>query len=156
MAAAVVAVLVVAGAAGVALQGGGEDAQASADDVCANRTDVTRADGPSGAFDATWAADQLCPNQPNTPVFLTPLANENDTAAQAGTLYSTESWFVCWTAGRMHAGGNRIWYYTQGDVSHPDHRDRRAWGFVPARYLDTVVDPDPGTPQCPALRAEPS
>lgn len=108
--------------------------------MCANRDGVTRIDGPSGAFDASWAADQLCPNQPNTPVFLTPLANENDTAAQAGTLYSTESWFVCWTAGRMHAGGNRIWYYTQGDVSHPDHRDRRALIGVAAGRLSACAD----------------
>ncbi|GAA0628484.1 hypothetical protein GCM10009547_35160 [Sporichthya brevicatena] len=152
------AVVVLAGAVVVTVRGG--DAPASAgptgatgEDVCVNRSDVRRADGPTGAFDATWTADQLCPNEPNVPVFLTPLAREDDPGAQAGTLYSTESWFVCWTAGRLHSGGNRIWYYTQGDVSHPDHRDRRAWGFVPARYLDTVVDPDPGTPQCPALRA---
>lgn len=143
--------VVVAGGAGFALRGAGADASAQGSEVCASRTGVIRADGPSGAFSTTWTAEQVCPNRASAPVFLTPLTREDDLSAQAGTLYSTESWFVCWTTGRMHAGGNRVWYYTQGDVSHPDHRDRRAWGFVPAVFVNAVTDPVPGMPQCPGM-----
>jgi len=62
------------------------------------------------------------------------------------TLRSTYSWFTCWWAGELHAGGNHTWYWTQGD-------DNGAWGFVPAVALDTPDDFDTsalehGLPQC--------
>jgi len=61
---------------------------------------------------------------------------------------STSSWFVCYVHGQPHAGGNDIWYYTQGDrvTSHPEYH---AWGFMPALYVHTVHDPgDSRLPAC--------
>ena len=62
------------------------------------------------------------------------------------TLRSRYSWFSCWWAGEMHAGGNQTWYWTQGD-------DNGAWGFVPAVAVNTPDDFDTsalehGLPQC--------
>jgi hypothetical protein len=61
-------------------------------------------------------------------------------------LYTTYSWFTCWSEGQIHPGGNYTWYYTQGD----EHGN---WGWVAAAYVYTSskFDRDPsvhGLPKC--------
>ena len=61
-------------------------------------------------------------------------------------LYTTYSWFSCWTTGDRHSGGNTTWYRTKGDVNG-------RWGFVPASNLYTYASFDkdktkPGLERC--------
>lgn len=51
-------------------------------------------------------------------------------SAIVNRLRSTSSWFTCWAAGQLHAGGNTTWYFTIGD-------DNGNWGWVPAVSLST-------------------
>ncbi|MCD9141443.1 hypothetical protein [Streptomyces albireticuli] len=69
-------------------------------------------------------------------------------APVTGLLKTTTSWFVCWTLGDPHQGGNSVWYYTQGQetVQIPSVL---GWGSIPANYLWTDQDPYPGLPRCP-------
>jgi hypothetical protein len=46
-------------------------------------------------------------------------------------LYTTYSWFTCWTTGDLHQGGNTTWYLTVGD-------QHGFAGLVPAYYLSTT------------------
>ncbi|HVH44282.1 MAG TPA: PEP/pyruvate-binding domain-containing protein [Labilithrix sp.] len=83
-----------------------------------------------------------CPNAPNTPM----RAQPSSQSAVVNTLRTTTSWFTCWTTGELHAGGNKTWYWTQGD-------DNANWGFVPASALSTTeaFDASPsakGLPKC--------
>ncbi|MGV2917637.1 hypothetical protein [Streptomyces alfalfae] len=90
----------------------------------------------------TWDADILCDNTPGD-VHLQSFAD----SPVVGRMVTTRSWFVCWKVGDPHAGGNNIWYYTQGDeiVSRPT---AQAWGYMPAVRLETSQDPEPGLPKC--------
>jgi hypothetical protein len=63
-------------------------------------------------------------------------------------MYAARNWFVCYRRGDRHAGGNNVWYYTQGDLSATGWKDRQAWGYMPASALSTSVDPVPGMPEC--------
>ncbi|GAA0387521.1 hypothetical protein Acor_83960 [Acrocarpospora corrugata] len=91
----------------------------------------------------TWNGLFQCPNTPATDVY-----EFARTGVIVGQLESNPSWFVCWAKGERHAGGNDIWYYTQGDHS-AGKRELDAWGFVPGSMLETDLDPDPGlTRQC--------
>ncbi|AKJ31819.1 M23 family metallopeptidase [Caldimonas brevitalea] len=65
-----------------------------------------------------------------------------------GTLQTRSSWFACYRRGERHAGGNDVWYYTQGDVAAPGWESRKAWGYVPAVKVSTTTDPYPGIPEC--------
>ncbi|MDH6502453.1 hypothetical protein [Streptomyces sp. SAI-149] len=59
-----------------------------------------------------------------------------------GQLYSTFSWFDCWTYGGLHGGGNTTWYHTKGDWTAPGYD---GWGYVPADWVNTPssFDADP-------------
>ncbi|AZM51310.1 hypothetical protein DMA15_00855 [Streptomyces sp. WAC 01529] len=90
----------------------------------------------------SWDADILCDNAPGD----VRLQSFTDSPV-VGRMVTTRSWFVCWKVGDQHAGGNNIWYYTQGDevVSRPT---AKAWGYMPAVMLETPQDPVPGLPKC--------
>ena len=47
----------------------------------------------------------------------------------------------CWVRGQRHAGGNNVWYFTNGDLD-------RAYGYVPASKVRTDRDPFPGLARC--------
>src|SRR4051812_41210519 len=59
-------------------------------------------------------------------------------STQIDTLRSRYSYFLCWSSGQYHQGGNYTWYKTVGD-------DRSRTGWVPAYKLDTssAFDSDP-------------
>ncbi|MEV7423376.1 MULTISPECIES: hypothetical protein [unclassified Streptomyces] len=113
---------------------GGQDAQG----ICQIRTDVSHTDH----VNKTFTKDLYCENV-TADVYV---KSENYATVNA-KLTSTLSWFVCWETGELHAGGNRIWYYTQGDkiLNWPL---RKGWGYVPAYRLTTTTDPFPGLPAC--------
>jgi transcriptional regulator with XRE-family HTH domain len=122
---------------------------ATAADACVSREGVKRNDGPGATYNQVWTREEVCPTVAGSPLYESPAAAEGPGAVRIGTMFSTKSWFVCWTLGHRHAGGNRVWYYTQGDVSVRPYQARLAWGFMPARYVQTKVDPDPGLAPCP-------
>lgn len=69
---------------------------------------------------------------------------------QTATMQSTTTtWFVCYRHGTVHAGGNDIWYYTQGDVATAGMESRQKWGYMQASKVYTNTDPWPGMAQCP-------
>lgn len=92
----------------------------------------------------TWSTVYLCKNDGNAPVYERP-----DYANHVATMQTTESWFVCWSAGQPHAGNNDIWYYTQGDASTSGWDGRHGWGFMAAVNVHTRHDPDSAIPECP-------
>jgi hypothetical protein len=67
-----------------------------------------------------------CTNRIDSPVRAEPKAS----APIVNTLRTTSSYFLCWGAGELHAGGNTTWYYTVGD-------DNPNLGWVPAVLLYT-------------------
>jgi len=79
-----------------------------------------------------------------------PLRNKpsfrNPPSANVDHIYTTFSWFSCWSTGELHGGGNRTWYRTTGDqYGH--------WGWVAASFLKTTNDFDAnptkyGLPPC--------
>ncbi|GHF67977.1 hypothetical protein GCM10010218_56880 [Streptomyces mashuensis] len=89
-----------------------------------------------------WDADVLCDNTAGDvrlqSFFSSPVV---------GRMVTTRSWFVCWKTGDPHQGGNRIWYYTQGDVI-TNWPLWKGWGYVPAFRTETEPDPFPGLPAC--------
>lgn len=106
--------------------------------ICEIRTGVSHTDHTGKKF----TTDLYCENR-----VADVYAEPENYATVIGKLTSTLSWFVCWETGELHAGGNRIWYYTQGDkiLNWPQ---RKAWGYVPAYYLTTTTDPYAGLPPC--------
>ncbi|MFC3981699.1 hypothetical protein [Streptosporangium jomthongense] len=115
--------------------------------VCQHRTGVSHG---GGIFPNTFTEDSVCGNQTGAPVHATP----DSSSPQVGVMDTAQSWFLCWTRGQQHGGGNNVWYYTQGDrvVSNPE---RHGYGFVPALYLNTSLDPDDARlAQCPSLPAD--
>ncbi|MGW1955835.1 hypothetical protein ACWCPI_24315 [Streptomyces sp. NPDC001920] len=115
-----------------------DTAQDRAQRICKVRTGVSHTDHTG----KTFTTDLYCENAV-ADVYASP-ENYGTVIAKLAT---TLSWFVCWETGEMHAGGNRIWYYTQGDriLNWPL---RKGWGYVPAFYLWTEQDPFPGLPPC--------
>lgn len=109
-----------------------------AEHICQIRTGVSHTDHTG----KTYTTDLYCENA-TADVFAGP-QNHGTVVAK---LVTTLSWFVCWETGDLHAGGNRVWYYTQGDriLNWPG---RKGWGYVPAFYLWTEEDPFPGLPPC--------
>ncbi|ARZ66185.1 hypothetical protein M1P56_19805 [Streptomyces sp. HU2014] len=107
--------------------------------TCYMRENSPHADTLGNSF----TKDLYCENAPGQlygrAAFLAPVT---------GLLKTTTSWFVCWTLGDPHPGGNSVWYYTQGQetVQIPSVL---AWGSIPANYLWTDKDPYPGLPRCP-------
>ncbi|AZM51313.1 hypothetical protein DMA15_00870 [Streptomyces sp. WAC 01529] len=91
----------------------------------------------------TFTGDLYCSNAPGDlygrPAFDAPVT---------GRLKTTESWFVCYSIGEAHKGGNNIWYYTQGDEA-VELPGLKAWGNMPASSVLTSTDPFPGLPRCP-------
>jgi hypothetical protein len=55
---------------------------------------------------------------------------------------------IDWRIGRLHGGGNRGWYRTQGDRVNAGWSWTRGWGYVPAVNVATSVDPRYGMPAC--------
>ncbi|WP_150476474.1 hypothetical protein [Streptomyces alboniger] len=113
-------------------------ATASAGPVCYVRDGVRHTDVKGH----TYTKDLYCENAV-ADVFATPEVYGTVIAK----LKTSPSWFVCWESGDLHQGGNRIWYYTQGDevTNWPLWK---GWGYVPAFRIETEPDPFPGVPAC--------
>jgi hypothetical protein len=78
-----------------------------------------------------------CSNVRHTPMY----EHRSYNSAVVEYLESSFSYFECWGYGDTHAGGNNVWYWTQGDVvAH--------WGNVPASVVWTPYDPPAGMKQC--------
>ncbi|MBO2451603.1 hypothetical protein J4573_31245 [Actinomadura barringtoniae] len=91
----------------------------------------------------TWPFVFQCANLTNSTVY-----EHANSGVRIGFMYTEESWFVCWTHGQQHAGGNDIWYYTQADKS-AGKPELEGWGFMPADRLTGKQHPNPGvTRQC--------
>ncbi|APY89793.1 hypothetical protein DCW30_16400 [Streptomyces alfalfae] len=111
----------------------------TADVSCALRPGVTHTD----TLGNTFTGDLYCTNAPGDlygrPAFDAPVT---------GRLKTTQSWFVCYSIGEAHKGGNNVWYYTQGDET-VELPSIKAWGNIPASSVLTSTDPFPGLPRCP-------
>ncbi|WP_221351205.1 hypothetical protein [Streptomyces beigongshangae] len=141
--AALAATVVLAAAVTTPSAAAGTGQEADAQRICEIRTGVSHTDHTG----RTFSTDLYCENAV-ADVFAGP-QNYGTVIAKLAT---TLSWFVCWETGELHAGGNRIWYYTQGDriLNWPL---RKGWGYVPAFSLWTTEDPFPGLPPCvPSLK----
>jgi hypothetical protein len=126
---------ILAAAGVVAFFAGGGDAGGSCQRVSGNIED-TRAK-------RTWPELFQCPNRPRAGVY-----EEAEFGTEVAVLETDPSWFICWTHGERHSGGNDIWYYTQGDRS-TGMPELDAWGYVPASDLRVGQAPDPAiTRQC--------
>ncbi|MFF8659149.1 hypothetical protein [Streptomyces huasconensis] len=117
---------------------GAADTQDAAGPVCHIREGVRHTD----VNGRTYTKDLYCENAV-ADVFATPEVYGTVIAK----LKTSPSWFVCWESGDLHQGGNRIWYYTQGDevTNWPLWK---GWGYVPAFRIETEPDPFPGVPAC--------
>jgi hypothetical protein len=133
-------------------------AQPTGGDVCDHRTGVVHNDAESKKSESaatTWNEDEVCPTASGAPVYVQIFDIDGDgiieeDSEQTGTMTSTESWVVCYDLAEVkHQGGNNVWYYTQADVEDPDWPGNEGWGFMPAYYVLTEHDPDPGVPPCP-------
>ncbi|MFE0042521.1 hypothetical protein [Streptomyces albireticuli] len=144
-----VSVAALAGAVPAAAATAGDDAPGASGPrgICQIRNGVTHTDYAG----KTFTTDLYCEN-----VVADVYAKSENYATVVGKLVTTLSWFVCWETGELHAGKNRVWYYTQGDriLNWPM---RKGWGYVPAYRLTTTVDPFPGLPPCvPSMKAAPA
>jgi len=108
---------------------------------CTHRPGVVHSDR---AWGKAWYGDWVCGNAAGTNVYVSPHLDNSLVSAKLDT---NPSWFVCYVRGDWHAGGNNVWYRTQGDriVGYPG---AYAWGFVPAVNVWTSTDPWPGMPVC--------
>ncbi|MFE9022685.1 hypothetical protein ACFYNL_29545 [Streptomyces sp. NPDC007808] len=131
-----VVALVATTASGPAWAGGVPSGAAAA---CETREGVQHVDWTGMWFDH----DVVCDNAPGD------VRLQSFSASPVvGRMHTTRSWFVCWKLGDLHAGGNSIWYYTQGDevVSRPS---AQAWGYLPASMVYSGSHPAPGLTRCP-------
>jgi len=119
---------------------------AAAGSPCQHRWNVSHSDGFNGTFNDHWTEDEVCSNAYGAQLYL---GTDQRADFRSGKLLSTRSWFVCWTRGDYHRGGNNVWYYTQGDWEDPDWPGQNAWGFIPAYNIYNVRDPEPGLDHCP-------
>src|SRR4051794_21469350 len=113
-------VLLAVAAAATALAGTAATGAAAAE--CTSKAE-SYADPNTGQ---SWNSVTYCGDDANTPLYV-----GANSSTPAGTLLSTTSWFVCYRHGEQHAGGNDVWYYTQGDRSAEGQEFRRAWGYTP-------------------------
>ncbi|MFI6900599.1 hypothetical protein ACIBKY_05030 [Nonomuraea sp. NPDC050394] len=86
-----------------------------------------------------------CGNEGNAPLYDKP-STTTPVGYLIDNLWTTNSWFTCWSEGQYHKGGNTTWYKTQGDR-------KGKWGWVPAGYVFTSdgFDANPsrhGLPKC--------
>jgi hypothetical protein len=86
-----------------------------------------------------------CGNEYNAPLEDKPSWG-NPQSTTVNHMYTTYSWFKCWSTGELNNGGTYTWYKTIGDQNG-------SWGWMAANYLDTTFDfdSDPGRyglPQC--------
>ncbi|WP_433462017.1 hypothetical protein [Spirillospora sp. CA-128828] len=86
----------------------------------------------------TWDHLFQCPNRPRVAVY-----EKAGFGTEVAVLETDPSWFICWTRGQRHSGGNDVWYYTQGDRS-TGMPELDGWGYVPASDLRVGDAPDPG------------
>jgi hypothetical protein len=121
-----VGVVVVAGAVWVGVRGGSEEGcqrlSGTIDDARAQRT---------------WPYMFQCPNRPRVGVY-----EGAAFGTEVAVLETDPSWFICWTRGQAHPGGNDVWYYTQGDRA-TGRPELHGWGYVPASELRVGAAPDP-------------
>lgn len=111
--------------------------------VCQHRPAAIHTD-PDGV---SYTGDGVCGNDYSAPLYLHPSMGEPD-SVQTGVMFTTSSWFICWTRGERHKGGGDVWYWTQGDRS-VNNPTRKAWGWMPAVFVHTVRDPADSTlPRC--------
>ena len=85
----------------------------------------------------TWPYMFQCPNRPRVGVY-----EKAAYGTEVAVLETDPSWFICWTRGETHRGGNDVWYYTQGDRA-TGRPELRGWGYVPASDLKVGKAPDP-------------
>ncbi|MFC4051196.1 hypothetical protein ACFOY4_16005 [Actinomadura syzygii] len=85
----------------------------------------------------TWPDLFQCPNRPRVDVY-----EKAAFGTKVAVLETDPSWFICWTRGERHSGGNDVWYYTQGDRA-TGKPELNGWGYVPASTLRTARAPDP-------------
>lgn len=85
----------------------------------------------------TWPHLFQCPNRPRVDVY-----EKAAFGTKIAVLETDPSWFICWTRGERHSGGNDVWYYTQGDRA-TGKPELNGWGYVPASTLRTARAPDP-------------
>ncbi|WP_187438023.1 hypothetical protein [Actinomadura decatromicini] len=85
----------------------------------------------------TWPNLFQCPNRPRVDVY-----EKAAFGTKVAVLETDPSWFICWTRGERHSGGNDVWYYTQGDRA-TGRPELNGWGYVPASTLRTARAPDP-------------
>ncbi|MEU6040712.1 hypothetical protein ABZ801_35475 [Actinomadura sp. NPDC047616] len=79
----------------------------------------------------------LCENKRGAPLY----QHRSTGSRIVDYLDTSPSVFACWGEGDLHAGGNRIWYWTNGDRT-------KQWGNIPAVHLYTSVDPPAGMKKC--------
>ncbi|MGW5411888.1 hypothetical protein [Actinomadura geliboluensis] len=85
----------------------------------------------------TWQYMFQCPNRPRVGVY-----EKAEFGTEVAVLETDPSWFICWTRGQAHEGGNDVWYYTQGDRA-TGRPELYGWGYVPASELRVGQAPDP-------------
>lgn len=106
---------------------------------CTKRTGVSH----TSPWGQTYKVDWVCGNRSGAPVRL-----NSEPLASTGWLDTRRSWFVCYTVGAQHGGGNEIWYLTQGDRVANGMGFYRGWGYVAAEHVWTSIDPAPGMRRC--------
>lgn len=129
-------ILVLTAAAAVVVATPSPSAEAAS---CYKRTGVSH----TSPYGVTYKVDWVCGNATGIPVRQDPRPIN-----ATGWLDSTRSWFVCWTEGAWHGGGNRIWYLTQGDRIATGKGWYRGWGYAAAQYVWNTFDPVPGMRRC--------
>ncbi|NUR84671.1 MAG: hypothetical protein HOY71_11355 [Nonomuraea sp.] len=89
------------------------------------------------------AGHLYCGNAANAPIYAAPsyTGPGGNPTRVVDHLLTTQSYFKCYVYGAPHGGGNSVWYYTYGDVTH-------AWGYVAAVNVYTSTDPFPGVSRC--------
>ena len=106
---------------------------------CTRRTE-SHTDPNTGV---SWSTVWYCGNRSGAPMYAS-----TNTNTVIGWMDSSTSWFSCYSHGAQHAGGNNVWYYSQGDRSASGQSARQAWGYMPAVNVWTDVDPHPNIPEC--------
>jgi hypothetical protein len=114
---------------------------------CNQQTGTAKRDPNTGWSWTTW---WNCGNDRGAKMYRDP-----NTTTHTAYMDTSPSWFVCWKRGASHAGGNNVWYYSQGDRSAPGQSARHAWGFMPAVNVHTSTDPWPGMAECPSTTTPP-